>query len=208
MSLFREWEKVLAITNHTNTKLQITCSEARYIIREELNAINHAGSIRKQSIKKQLILFYKYLYFKVLEVFANEQPFTININHNLVIYDFESFIHLGRHFAQSIKSGKLDKSYFKQDFEPADLHEKLYEIFCHINNSQYPLALKGEGDTQLFFKYKNIQYTLWITKNNDPKSEFKYRVGSFYPATSQDELRKSARLTMVNVTDDLIIFQN
>ncbi len=149
-----EWKDILKLRNHRDQLLQRTCIEAESIIEEEMDAVqdNGMGYFLREAYRKQLTLLYKYIYLRGLEVVRDTNEHQFTIGQNTIIYDYESFVHLGRHIAPSVRPGLIGKSNFSQQFLLGNVHSTLKETFDKIRESGKiaDIQINRDTNTQLF----------------------------------------------------------
>ena len=176
--IYIQWNQELNYQNHTGL-LKGIVDECNLMRRKEKNKFEKQDFEKdKWEFKeKQLILFYKYVYLKGLIIFNDNTEFLLSLLGQNIIFDFESYCHIHRHFAQSLKPDSLNKSYFRQDFLPDNIVQILSDIFKKISESDSKIILleKGFG---IFFELNQVVYQLWIIKD---KSKNTFRISSLYP---------------------------
>ncbi|MES2516693.1 MAG: hypothetical protein V4585_01220 [Bacteroidota bacterium] len=152
--------------------------------------------------EKQLNLFYKYIYLKGLVIFNDKTEFILSLLGQNIIFDFESYFHIHRHFAQSLKPDLLNKSYFGQDFLPDNIVQILSDIFLKISESGSEIILLDE-DFGICFELNQVVYQLWIKKN---KIENTFRISSLYPVERTSVANDFRELHRIKLADNLYYF--
>lgn len=205
-----EWKATLKLRNHRDQLLQRTCIEAESIIEEEMDAAkaNGMGYFLRETYRKQLTLLYKYIYLRGLEVFRDTNQHQFIIGQNTIIYDYESFVHLGRHIAPSVRPGLIGKSNFSQQFLLGNVHSTLKETFDKIRESGKiaDIQINRDTNTQFFFELNGVTYSIWIGSVTQG-GEVINRLSSIYPSEDLAEIEKRKNMTKIEIESGLYFFQ-
>jgi len=204
----REWEEIITDRTHSDQLLFKISTETTEMISEEFQYANSHGANWKRNKKQQLLLFYKYIYLKGKEVFRDFSSFTLSINEQEIIYDYESFVHISRHFGRTLKPDLLNKSFFKQNFLPDNIFILLKEIFDLTLKSKSLQRIEILQNTQLFFEQNNEIYSLWINETSNDAGKKVLKIMSLYPSTSYEEKQKWAIMNKVEINSNLHFFEN
>jgi hypothetical protein len=202
-SIYIQWNQELNCKTYTGLLKEIVeeCNEMRS---KEKRKFEKQGFEKDTwAIKeKQLVLFYKYVYLKGLIIFNNKTEFSLSLLGQNVIFDFESYCHIQRHFAQSLKPDLLNKSYIRKDFLPDNIIQILSDIFLKISESDSKIILLDE-DFGICFELNQVVYQLWLIKN---KSENTFRISNLYPVERTSVGNDFRELHRIKLADNLYYF--
>lgn len=194
------WRKTVEITSHSEEMLQRISAETR----NDLKSIKKNKGwllfrVDKEKYKLSIfktLLQSKYIYHKALKIFErfDNEDFVLNLNGQDIEINEASIIHiLNRHYSQITKTNPT-KSFHNEDFEPEYLSKQLNEIFYMIEASG---LYKRLTINKIAFKYKNINYIIWInkrTKQIKGKGNIEYNhLETFYPLEDNIEFEEFER---------------
>ena len=202
-----DWEKIIKNRTHSDQLLSKISTEATKMIEAEFQSASLLGANWKKNKKQQLLLFYKFIYLKGKEVFRDSNSFTLNIYDQEIIYDYESYVHISRHFGRTLKPDLLNKTFFTQDFLPANIFDLLKEIFDLIKANNVIKPFEIVQNHQLFFELNSVVYTLWINETSNDAGKMVLKVKSLYPSTSYEEKQKWTILNKIKVNSNLYFFE-
>jgi hypothetical protein len=202
-----EWEATVKTENHTDQQLKIVSEETRQRLREELEP--HSGDIDKKELEKlKLLLFYKYIYLRGLEIFQLSPSHYLHLNGTAIAFDFDSYVHLGRHLAKGLREVHIGKTYFKEMFD-LNTFELLKVIFDEINLHERTkeILLNQGNNSELFFEVNGIVYSAWIDPSKGkPNKETQFRLSSIYPAEKKNEIERYSSLERTQIKEDLYFY--
>lgn len=197
--LYEKWNEIIEIETHQNPLLTKVVEECKYMREKERKAYKkqQLESDLWRTNEQKMVLFYKYAYLKGQITFRDKSEFILSLLGKDIVFDIESYFHIQRHFAQSLKPDLLSKSYFKQDFLPDNIVEILSDIFNKISERNITMIFSEDG-FGIFFELNKVVYKLWIKKSLDKDI---FRFVSLYPF----ERDNYSELTRVKVNENLYL---
>lgn len=198
---YEKWNEIIEVETHQNQLLAAVVKECKYMREKEKKAYKkqQLESSSWRTIERQLVLFYKYAYLKGQITFKFKTEFLLPLLGKVIVFDFESYFHIQRHFAQSLKPDLLNKSYFKQDFLPDNIVGMLSDIFNKVSESNSKIIFLEDG-FGIFSELNQIVYQLWIKKSTDTNI---FRIVSLYPFERNDYTKS----TQVRINENLSYFE-
>lgn len=204
--IFNNWENVVSKREHKEYLLYRISVATEEMLNEEFSKSAVYGNNWKIIKKRQLLLFYKYLYLKGKKVFKHSDEYSFKISDSIIIYDCESYAHIGRHFGKTLVPDLLNKSFFSRDFLPENTFNILYDIFTKIDNSQFLKTYIFRDLNQFYFEFNKVVYSIWINLANDKSGKKVLKVSSLYPAKDANEVSKYSQLQRIKIDNSLYFF--
>lgn len=201
-----DWSEIIKKRNHKDIYLQKISIETEQMFEEEFK---YTVDYEEKSLKrkqKEFLLYYRFIYISSQKIFSKSASLCFLIGTNQITYDIESFYHVARHFAKTLKPDLLNKSFFSRDFEIHTIFNLLSKNFNLANQKNIFLEFKFSNSNQIFFKYNELIYSLWINKGKDLSGNNIFRVDSFYPSESLEERKKYDNLIEVEASSNLSFF--
>jgi DNA-binding ferritin-like protein (Dps family) len=207
-----EWEPVIAKNNHTEQLLQQLAKETREHIKEfdKLPEYKNIFSKGKKYLfkRKAIILHSKYIYCKALENFERLNPDDkiYEIDGKQIEFNEYSMVHiLSRHYAQSAKQYKTNKSFHIKDFDYRTISIDLKNIIKKIDESN---LYSGKSIKKIPIQFKGIDYLIWTEQKTKPvigQGNVSFiRLQSFYPVIDSIEKSKIVQDYTIHKLNDLL----